>query len=228
NNRTDQIFVQRKELIAFRQAVGSTTSFSANVLQNLGTFSRESNAPSFSPSTPAGSTIDYAALANSATAVNPNFLSRRVTASFTRFDGTSAVVGEPLVKTRFPLSRLAWITYKGPSAVVYAANNSDPVITALTTAGVSLSTIKAGTAANVKACFGLTFPIGGTAGSPWTYTNPTGTTGASRILRLDEVAAASPAREPDFFELLQAGILSGSLGQNPGGGVTGGSVFPDI
>src|SRR5207302_5197641 len=35
-------------------------------------------------------------------------------------------------------------------------------------------------------------------------------------------------REPDFFELLQAAILSGSLGQNTGGGVTGGSVFPDI
>jgi hypothetical protein len=43
---------------------------------------------------------------------------------------------------------------------------------------------------------------------------------------LDEVAAA--AREPDFFELLQAGILSGSLGQNTGGGVTGGNVFPDV
>jgi hypothetical protein len=96
----------------------------------------------------------------------------------------------------------------------------------LLNAGVSLSTIKAGTAANVKACFGLTFPVGGTAGSPWTYTNPTGGTAATRILRLDEVAAAG--REPDFFELLQAGILSGSLGQNTGGGVTGGNVFPDV
>jgi hypothetical protein len=28
--------------------------------------------------------------------------------------------------------------------------------------------------------------------------------------------------------LLQAGILSGSLGQNTGGGVTGGNVFPDV
>jgi len=231
NNRTDQIFVQRKELIAFRQAVGSTTSFSANVLQNLGTFSRESNAPSFSPSTPAGSTIDYAALANTATAVNPNFLSRRVTSSFTRFDGTTAVVGEPLVKTRFPLSRLAWITYKGPSA---SLATTDPVYQALFNAGVSATTISAGTAANIKACFGLTFPTGGTAGSPWTYSNPTGTSAASTIMRLDQVATAG--REPDFFELLQAGILSGSLGQNTGGGVTGqnnnadgsGLVFPDI
>jgi hypothetical protein len=45
-------------------------------------------------------------------------------------------------------------------------------------------------------------------------------------MRLDEVAAAG--REPDFFELLQAGILSGSLGQNTNGGVTGGNVFPDV
>jgi hypothetical protein len=91
---------------------------------------------------------------------------------------------------------------------------------------IPASYLQAGTAANIKKCFGLTFPIGGTAGSPWTYTNPTGATPATRILRLDEVAVA--AREPDFFELLQAGILSGSLGQNTGGGVTGGNVFPDV
>jgi hypothetical protein len=244
NNRTDQMFAQRQELVAFRQAVGSSTSFSANALQYLSTFSRDSNAPSFSPSTPLGSTIDYAALATTATAINPNFLLRRVTHAFTRFDGTSAVVGEPLVKTRFPLSRLAWITYKGPSAAVYTLNNNDPVITALLLAGVPLSTIQAGTAANVKYCFGLTFGGNQTVGdpsNPWVYTNhknSTDTTQASTILRLDQVADNSivtTPREPDFFELLQAGILSGSLGQSTapppgtsGGGTTGGNVFPDV
>src|SRR6266550_1860514 len=223
--RTDQSFVQRQELIRFR----SSTGFSSNALQYLSTFSREANSPSFSPSTPAGSTIDYATLASTSTAINPNFLLRRVTTGFTRFDGTTAVVGEPLVKTRFPLSRLAWITYKGPSAVVYTANPNDPVILALTGAGVSIPTITAGTAANITKCFGLQF--GGAAPNasfPWIYTNPNGAgiTPATRIMRLDEVAAA--AREPDFFELLQAGILSGSLGQNTGGGVTGGNVFPDV
>src|SRR5262249_6786282 len=94
------------------------------------------------------------------------------------------------------------------------------------------TTIKAGTAANIKACFGLTF--GGTVGdasNPWVYTNPVGTTAANGILRLDQIAG----REPDFFELLKAGILSGSLGQNTalppgifGGGTTGGNVFPDV
>jgi hypothetical protein len=182
-----------------------------------------------------GGVYAYRTNASSPTAVNPNFLLRRwtnVPGGYTRFDGTTPVVGEPLVKTRFPLSRLAWITYKGPSSVVYAANPIDPVILALTGAGVSTTTISAGTVANIKTCFGLTFPTGGAAGSPWTYTNPTGASAASRILRLDEVAAAG--REPDFFELLQAGILSGSLGQSTGGGVTGqntggaGTVFPDI
>jgi hypothetical protein len=227
--RTDQKFVQRQELIAYRNAA-SGGSFNTNALQYLSTFTREMNSPSFSPSTPAGSTIDYAALASTSSAVNPNFLLRRATTNFARFDGTTAVVGEPLVKTRFPLARLAWITYKGPSA---SLATTDPVYTALTSAGVSTANISAGTAANIKACFGLAFPTGGAAGSPWTYTNPNGTGAANRILRLDEVAAVG--REPDFFELLQAGILSGSLGQNTapppgtsGGGVTGGNVFPDV
>ena len=225
NDRTDQAFLGRQQLIAFQKTlntnngnpIASTSQFDPNALQYLGTFSRETNSPSFSPSTPAGSTIDYATLASSSTAVNPSFLLRRVTNSFTRFDGTTANVGDTLMNTRFPLSRLAWITYKGPSA---SLATSDAVYTALINAGVSTATIQAGTAANIQTCFGLTF--GGTTGSPWTYSH--GAT--NRILRLDEVAAAG--REPDFFELLQAAILSGSLGQNTGGGVTGGSVFPDI
>ncbi len=231
NDRTDQTFLSRQELIAFQKtqntnngsAIPNTSQFDVNALQYLGTFSRETNSPSFSPSTPAGSTIAYATLASTSTAVNPNFLLRTVSTNFTRFNGTTAVVGEPLVKTRFPLSRLAWITYKGPSA---SLATTDPVYTSLVNAGVSSTTIAAGTAANIKACFGLTFPTGGTAGSPWTYANPTGAAAASAIMRLDLVAAAG--READFFELLQAAILSGSLGQNTVGGVTGGNVFPDI
>jgi hypothetical protein len=252
NDQTDQIFLTRQQLLAFR----TTTQFSPNALQYLGTFSRESNSPSFSPSTPPGSTIDYAALSSTSNAVNPNFLLRRVGTGFTRFDGTAATTGEPLVKTRFALSRLAWITYKGPSAVVYAANNSDPAITQLTAAGVPLSTIQAGTAANIKACFGLVWdsrayvPATGTTpskGQQWVYISPssantggnfdpvTNATGnpASAIKRLDTVA--SEDREPDFFELLQATILSGSLGENTGGGVTAGAgdvqaakTFPDL
>src|SRR5262249_32341075 len=153
--------------------------------------SREANGPSFSPLLNAsemggndqGGLYAYRTNATSPTAINPNFLRRRVTTSFARFDGTSAVVGEPLVKAQFPLSRLAWITYKGPSAT----RTRPPQIPPLPTSdpnydmwalqwiyGVSASYLQAGTAANIKTCFGLTFPVGGTPGSPWTYTNPTG------------------------------------------------------
>jgi hypothetical protein len=220
--RTDQSFVQRQELIGFRK----TTQFSSNALQYLSTFSREANSPSFSPSTPAGSAIDYAALASTSTAINPNFLLRRVTTGFTRFDGTTAVVGEPLVKTRFPLSRVAWITYNGPSATrtlppklpaLLATDPNYDMWSLLWTYDVPQAFLQVGTAPNIQICFGLTY--GGSPGA-WTYSH--GAT--NRILRLDEVAAAG--REPDFFELLQAGILSGSLGQSSGGvSPTGSTVF---
>jgi hypothetical protein len=202
NGRTDQSFSTRQQLLSFR----SSTGFSVNALQYLGTFSRELNTPSVSPASP--------------TTTNPDFQQTRVTTAFVRFNGSSAIVGEPLVKTRFPLSRLAWITYKGPSADVYAVNASDPVITALLANNVSLQTIQAGTSGNIQKCFGLSYALN----DLWTYSH--GVT--NRILTLSEVATA--AREPDFFELLQAGILAGSLGQNTGGGVTpnGSTVFPDI
>jgi hypothetical protein len=225
NGRTDQMFLSRQELLAFR----ITTQFSANALQYLGTFLRELNAPTWKPLTPAASTIDYATLANTptadtSTAINRDLLAVRVSGAFTRFDGTSADVGDVLLKRRFPLSRLAWITYKGPSATLQIGKDvdpslsspttSDPVIIQLVANGVNLTTIRAGTAANIKTCFGLTFPPGGVAGDPWTYTSPTGAVAATRILRLDEVAAAN--REPDFFELLKAAMLSGSVGMGSG------------
>ncbi|MEY2505922.1 MAG: hypothetical protein QOH01_251 [Verrucomicrobiota bacterium] len=200
--RTDQSFVTRQQLLSFRRATG----FSVNALQYLGTFSRELNSPSVSPV--------------AATATNPDFAQARATTAFARFDGSTATSGEPLVKTRFPLSRLAWITYKGPSSDVYSANPSDAVITNLLTNNVSVQTIQAGTAGNILKCFGLAY----VSNDLWKYSH-----GApNRILTLSEVATAG--REPDYFELLQAGILVGSLGQNTGGGVTpsGSTVFPDV
>jgi hypothetical protein len=196
--RTDQSFVGRQELINYFK----TTLASVNALQYFGTFSRTLNAPSFTPAT--------------ATTTNPDFMRTRVTTSFTRLDSTSANIGEPLIKHRFALNRLAWITYKGPSATLAS---SDPVITELLANGIASATIQSGTAANIQAYFGLTYVSAGL----WTYAhgNP------SRILRLDEVGVA--ARDPDFFEILQAAVLDGSLGQNTNGGVTGGAtVFPDI
>ena len=243
NNRTDQMFLNRQQLLEYRK----TTGLSSNAPQYLGTFSRETNSPSFSPPTP--------------TAVNPNFLLLRAgSTTFTRFDGTTSMYGEPLVKTRFPLSRLAWVTYKGPSATLQICKDvdgtintnctSDSAIIALVNSGVPVSTLRAGTAANVKKCFGLVWDsrtyvaASGTTpsvGQQWVYVSPSSANGggtfdpvaapsgspASVIKRLDTVVGEN--REPDFFELLRATILDGSLGQNTGGGVTGGTtVFPDV
>ena len=103
--------------------------FQLDVPSNLGTpgkpNSRAINTPSYSPASP--------------DATNPDFRTIRVTNSFTRFDGSMAKVGEPLVKRPFPLDRLAWITYKGPSASLPV---SDPVIVALLGSGVPLATIQ--------------------------------------------------------------------------------------
>src|SRR5207247_521872 len=124
NGLTDQVFLGRKGLIAYQQTAGTNANtgntvtsslFDVNALQYLSTFSRETNAPSFSPVSP--------------TATNPN----------------------------------------------------DPVILALTTAGVSLTTIKAGTAVNIKTCFGLVWdsrayvPATATTnsqGQQWVYISP--------------------------------------------------------
>src|SRR5207302_1520155 len=167
--------------------------------------------------------IDYANLASTSTAVNPNFLLRRAgSTTFTRFDGTTSVYGEPLLKTRFPLSRVAWITYKGPSASLQICKDvdgtintnctSDSIIIALVNSGVPVSTLRAGTAANIKTCFGLVWdsrayvPASGTTpsvGQQWVYVSPTSTNGggsfdpitnptgspASTIKRLDIVAS---------------------------------------
>ncbi len=147
-------------------------------------------------------------------AINPPLLEVRVTAPFTRRDGTPAETGEPLLKSRFPLSRLAWLTHKGPSANL-------PFGDALYNAE--------GTPAAIKECFGLewtqdtglAYQLTDAPGPPeeqvgyffWKYDHSSadGRLRPESIARLSSVADAG--REPDFFELLKAGILVGSLGK---------------
>lgn len=193
NGRTDQRFPSRQALLAFRRATG----FSQNALQYMGTFSRSVNSPTWGPTTPAGSTSDYATLAStpspeSSVAVNRNLPNVRVQAPFTRADGTMAKVGEPLLKTRFPLSRLAGLGYVG----IAAGGNTTVIDGAPSPA----------TPATIRRDFGLIW-----AGSQWNYVGATGNTIQGEIKTLDQVAAEN--REPNFFELLKAGILSGSLGK---------------
>jgi len=91
--------------------------------------------------------------------------------------------GDPLAMQRFPLGRLAWIGPGGPQ--------------------------NGGTAAAIRTCFGLLWNEGT---GVWDYVGLTGTARQPGIKTLAQVASETPAREPDFFELLQAAIATGSLG----------------
>lgn len=148
--RTDQVIPDRQTLLRIRRLMG----FSQNALQNFGTFSRD---------------LDY----------STRSLNSRVSSSFTRRDGTAAVVNEPLYR-RFPVSQLAWIGQNGP--------------------------IAPGTAATVQRDFGLMW-VPASSGPPpspahWAYVGPTpSNTPASAF------APNTGTREPDFFEVI--GVAAG-------------------
>src|SRR5262249_52109195 len=114
-SNTDQQFTTRQSLINLLVNSGlSDANSAAYALQYLGTFSRELNAPSWAPTRNAtdmgapnnGTGNIYAYKDNAAnpaaTPINPNLLNVLVQNSFTRADGNSANVGEPLIDRRFP------------------------------------------------------------------------------------------------------------------------------
>jgi Tfp pilus assembly protein PilX len=210
NSLTDQAFLSRQQLIKYIASTGTDTTSHANSLHNalqyLGTFSRDLNAPSWSPSTPSGSTIDYAGLSKTSAAINRDVLDVRVTSTFTRADGTIAQVGEPLVKYRFPLNRLQGISYQG--------------INTGTLSTLSNGALSVATAATIQRDFGLVWVPGTSSGitndvhsaSHWNYCGPSGSSIQNGIATLGLIGN----REPNFFELLKAAILSGSLGRDAG------------
>lgn len=202
----DSPLLSRKDLIDyFTKKVGTTTP-----LPYLGTFSRHLSAPSARPAIPAGASPGYYTPSSiDATGLNCDLANARFltpsTVAHYADDGTSKTytvkAGAPLLQSRFSLARLAWLQEANPE----------------TGSGPSK-------AAAIKACFGLVwdFPRAtpGTSANGgnkcWNYVGPEGLVGSptGTIKTLDQVAAAG--REPDFFELLKAAILSGSLGKDAG------------
>ena len=91
--------------------------------------------------------------------------------------------GQPLVQQRFSFGKLAWLTPTGPAS------------------GISDGAI--------QVCFGLQWNDGK---ERWDYVGPSGNVPQSGIKALDEIAAEAGPREPNFFELLKAGILDATLG----------------
>ena len=198
--RTNQAFVSRQNLLDLRRSSG----FSQDALQYLTSFSRELDIPTASPPSP--------------TTTNPDFRTLRVTSSFARSDGSAASSGEPLVNKRFLLQRLNWLTYKGPSALrtipaaspAPAVSSSDYDMWALVnTYGLKSSFLAQGTDVNILKYFGLAWD---TTNERWNYVGHSG--GTVPISSIATLSSLTGTREPDFFELLQAAMLSGSLGDS--------------
>ncbi|HEY0257664.1 MAG TPA: hypothetical protein VGC39_09500, partial [Candidatus Methylacidiphilales bacterium] len=218
NGTSDNTFLSRQDLISAAQngIAGLTTS----ALTNLATFTREANVPSTGPSYNAtdlggtngtGSMFAYKNNALTAGSTNRFIPSVRVTSANAGYqgyhdDGTLYVTpdaikpGDSVVRRRFSLARLNWLGPNGPNA-----------------AGFNPSVTTAQQKAAIQACFGLVWAksldsnLSASGASLWQYVGPTGSAEQSAIETLDQVAAETPTREPNFFELLQAGILSGSL-----------------
>ena len=202
NGQSDSTFLSRQELIQYAQQTGNTDW--TNALPYLTTFSREFNGPTWGPTTIAPS-YNYQSNANTAATINPNIYLVKVQNAFTRNNGIPAVVGEPLVKYRFPLDKLALLQKMQGTG-----------------------TLSASEIQQVQQYFGLDIASDVTATSGfyrhWVYPTTTSSvtrngvvystkhgvlSGTTGIMTLNDVAAQN--REPDFFELLQAGILNGSL-----------------
>lgn len=163
--QSDSAFSNRQDLIRYARA--NPLMFSspdANrqrlpALQYLTAFSRDVNAPAFTPHPDRPKIKAIAAGGNDGTGsgdlINPSLVHVRVVNQFTRDDGSIALSGAPLIHKRFPLMRLAKIT--------------------LTATGAANAT------SEIYRHFGLSREK---ANHPWGYNH-----GANAILKLGEVAS---------------------------------------
>ena len=182
---SDNRILSRQDLI--RLANSGSFGITTTALPFLTSFSRGLNAPTFTPDPNRPKVIDpQMASKDKDDEFNPGMLSAdcMVTEVFTRPDGSESVIGTPLLKHRFPLSRLALLT---PTATAPSPQTDPSPVTN-----------------PIGYYFGLSRA---SASDPWVYNH--GKT--DRILKMSEIQGEG--REPDFFELLQAGISIGSLGK---------------
>lgn len=181
---SDNVFLSRSDLIDYQKANSSTIPDDA--LQHIITSSSALNRPSWSPQH--NSTIngfEYLTNRDKPTAINRRIDAVRVTTPFTRRDGSTAKSGEPLMKTRFPISKLRAFAGGDTQSADYNA-------------------------ADILEYFGLKpNTMDGTQVLSWTMAGySVGQTIA--ISTLKQVADAG--REPKFFEVLKAALMEGSLG----------------
>ncbi|MBA3351184.1 MAG: hypothetical protein H0U23_01945 [Blastocatellia bacterium] len=211
---SNTIAYSRHDLLRATEA--SAAYLTRDALPYFTHFSRELNAPSWSPTQDAsamGGNTDasYAYRSNRdlAAAINRDVQNVRVQTAFTRADGTQAVAGEPLIKNRFPLRRLEAVTYNGVTTGAF------PVMVG--------GALQLPNATTVQRDFGLVWEP--PPNSRWNYVGAdSGGIIQPRILTLEEVAqgrvldaggaysSTRVYRDPNFFEVLKAFILSGALG----------------
>jgi Tfp pilus assembly protein PilX len=219
NGQSDHMFSSRQQLIQFlTQGVANSNADTArlqNSLQYLGTFSRSLNQPTYRPSTGEPAINTAVGLNVSSTTINVPFQNIRVSGSFTRNDGSIAQIGEPLVKKRFALSRLLWLTYRGPSQG--GMTQGDTLFNSYVNRGMPaaevLQLMAEGTTDNIHKYFGLTWSSNN--GGYWTYDLALLVNGG--LARLGDING----REPNFFELLKAGIHVGAIARLTSGSTAG-------
>lgn len=218
-NQTDRMFVGRQQLLKFMQSeMGLSATHQA--FQCISAFSRTLNQPSYAPD-PARVRVSGSSFPGSGNSANnlddvynPVFRKIRVREAFTRNDGTMAIVGEPLVKRRFALNRLCWITCEGPSA-----GASDELKQAYVSQGIPRDLLGDGTPENIYAYFGLSWtgPNGDSEngrGGFWTYHHGVDNSVASLEDSLAGSDVIRKKREPDFFELLKAAVTVGAVAKS--------------
>ena len=209
----DTTFLGRQDLIKYAQQATNSSGVAGdwtNALPYLTTFSRELNGATWGPTTPSGPAPYQLCLG----AIHPRDYqsahseSARARPTFAR--------GTMDLTQRMSVSR--WSSTASRSTSWRCWKNSPGTASASSAGSLTSSDIT-----NIQKYFGLDlatnaapYPIGPSyrhwnyPTTSTTYVHNAGTSGASGIMSLNDVAAQN--REPDFFELLQAGILSGSLG----------------
>jgi hypothetical protein len=234
NNRTDQALAARQQLIKLRSAVVSGGISFSNALQYLGTLSREglANIPQWSPATPDSINPNFQTLLvtglftrNDGTIanvgdylVNKRFLLQRLNwftykgPSHARTIPTSA----PNLGGCIPVSAAC-----APDYDMWLLTRSNGITFGLTAAflqqGTDLSEPgQTASTANIYKYFGLVWD---STNERWNYighpATPSATSPLASSIATFGVGGTQPAtREPDFFELLQAGIINGSLGDS--------------
>ena len=184
-SRESSSFLTRRELLQFLKE----NDIDENVAKSLTHFSRDYNIPSWFPTEnqSANSNFKYSSefQFKYADEANEKFSSDKRTSN-RDFSNLRASDGSFLMRRRFPLSRLA---------VFDQGENK-----------------KTASTEEIKAWFGLTSQKDGS----WQYDHGgRDKEGNVKIFQLHDPEFLEQKREPDFFELLQAGILYGSTGLTP-------------